>query len=72
MLKLPHLSLLVQIPGPDGWGLLLEDLRYGQQQFFGTAEELLQELAARLASTPPPAGPSDVPATDTPTLRELT
>ena len=34
MLKLPHLSLLVQIPGPDGWGLLLEDLRYGQQQFF--------------------------------------
>lgn len=72
MLKLPHLSLLVQIPGPDGWGLLLEDLRDGRQQLFRTAEELLQEVATRLASTPPPAGPSGVQPTRTPTLRELT
>lgn len=70
MLKLPHLSLLVQSPGPDGWGLLLEDLRTGRQQLFGSAEELLHEAAARLAAAPPFAGQPSVPPTHTPPLRE--
>lgn len=70
MSPLPQLSLLVQIPGPEGRGLLLEDLRIGRQQLYGSPAELLQELAARLASAePPPGGPT---SNDTPTLREPT
>lgn len=70
MPPLPHVSLLVQIPGPEGRGLLLEDLRIGRQQLYESPEELLQELAARLASAAPPLdGPT---SNDTPTLREPT
>lgn len=49
-----RLSLLVQIPGPDGYGLMLEDLRSGRQQPFDSPEQLLDAVGQSVYSASSP------------------